>query len=99
MTDYVQGMEALIKSAFSNGFGHYVQDHVEEGHYDLMGPNGEIVPPQAWETSVEPGWRVTMYMHDLHVPSPPTVVVPISLHKRDTNKGGGNHSRGYNEDF
>jgi hypothetical protein len=33
-----------------------------EGHYDLIGPNGEIILPQVWETMIEPDWAVTMHM-------------------------------------
>jgi hypothetical protein len=27
---------------------------VAEGHYDLIGPNGDIILPQVWETVIEP---------------------------------------------
>jgi hypothetical protein len=36
--------------------------HVAEGHYDLVGPNGEIILPQVWETMIEPDWAITMHM-------------------------------------
>ena len=36
--------------------------HVAEGHYDLVGPNGDIILPQVWETVVEPDWTITMHM-------------------------------------
>lgn len=53
-------MEDLIKQAFDN-----VDDlsyHVQEGWYDLIGPNSEIVLPSVWEKLVEPDWSVTMTM-------------------------------------
>ena len=56
-------MEELIKQAFV-----HVKDigpHVQEGHYDLLGPNGEIILPQVWDTVVEPDWTVTMHMWQL----------------------------------
>ncbi len=36
--------------------------HVAEGHYDLVGPNGEILLPQVWESMVEPDCSITMHM-------------------------------------
>lgn len=36
--------------------------HVQEGHYDLIGPNGEIILPSVWEKVVEPDWNITMTM-------------------------------------
>ncbi|KAF2463913.1 uncharacterized protein BDR25DRAFT_244390 [Lindgomyces ingoldianus] len=35
---------------------------VQQGHYDLIGPDGEIILPQVWETLVQPGWTITMQM-------------------------------------
>ncbi|KAI0154208.1 hypothetical protein GGR57DRAFT_119817 [Xylariaceae sp. FL1272] len=35
---------------------------VQEGHYDLTGPNGEIILPQVWEKVIEPDWAITMHM-------------------------------------
>lgn len=45
---------------------------VQEGHYDLLGPNQEIILPQVWETVVEPDWTVTMHMWPMPEPKPPT---------------------------
>ncbi|KAF2723285.1 hypothetical protein K431DRAFT_202660, partial [Polychaeton citri CBS 116435] len=47
-----KGMESIIQQAFRgiDVIGH----HVQEGHYDLIGPDGEIVLPQLWETTVQP---------------------------------------------
>lgn len=53
-------MEALIKQAFEHVDS--LGPHVQEGHYDLVGPNGEIVLPQVWEHMIEPDWAVTMHM-------------------------------------
>ncbi|PMD57279.1 uncharacterized protein K444DRAFT_503291, partial [Hyaloscypha bicolor E] len=46
------GMEELIRQAFQHVDG--LGPHVAEGHYDLIGPNGEIVLPKVWETTIEP---------------------------------------------
>ena len=60
-------MEELIKQAFLHV--EIIGPHVAEGHYDLVGPNGEIILPQVWETMVEPDWTITMHMWPM--PDPP----------------------------
>lgn len=30
-----------------------------------MGPNGDIILPQVWETVIEPDWTITMHMWPL----------------------------------
>jgi hypothetical protein len=55
-----KGMESLIKQAFVHA--DVIGARVHEGHYDLMGPTGEIVLPQVWDMMVEPGWEVFMHM-------------------------------------
>ncbi|EER36741.1 predicted protein [Histoplasma capsulatum H143] len=54
------GMEDLIRQAFLHV--DVIGPHVAEGHYDLVGPNGDIILPQVWETVVEPDWAITMHM-------------------------------------
>ena len=53
-------MEELIRQAFLHI--EVIGPHVAEGHYDLIGPNGDIILPQVWETVVEPDWAITMHM-------------------------------------
>ena len=53
-------MEELIRQAFLHV--DVLGQHVADGHYDLIGPNGDIILPQVWETVVEPDWVVTMHM-------------------------------------
>ncbi|KAL4955063.1 hypothetical protein BDW69DRAFT_129608 [Aspergillus filifer] len=55
-----KGMEELIKQAFLHI--EVIGPHVAEGHYDLIGPNGDIILPQVWETVLEPDWTITMHM-------------------------------------
>ncbi|KAK2598953.1 hypothetical protein QQS21_005558 [Conoideocrella luteorostrata] len=55
-----QGMEELIKQAFLQV--DVLGPHVREGHYDLIGPNGEIILPTVWEKVVQPAWNITMTM-------------------------------------
>lgn len=62
-------MEDLIKQAFLHV--EVIGPHVAEGHYDLVGPNGEIILPQVWETMVEPDWVITMHMWPIPEPPPP----------------------------
>lgn len=54
------GMEELIKQAFLHV--EVIGPHVQQGHYDLIGPNGEIILPQVWDTMIEPDWAITMVM-------------------------------------
>jgi hypothetical protein len=53
-------MEELIRQSFLHveGFG----SHVAEGHYDLIGPNGEVILPRVWGLTIEPGWMISMHM-------------------------------------
>lgn len=53
-------MEELIRQAFLHV--EVIGPHVADGHYDLVGPNGDIILPQVWETVIEPDWTVTMHM-------------------------------------
>src|SRR5436190_7051047 len=53
-------MEELIRQAFVHV--DVIGPYVAEGHYDLVGPNGEIILPQVWETMIEPDWAITMHM-------------------------------------
>ncbi|KAI1075627.1 hypothetical protein F5B20DRAFT_374991 [Whalleya microplaca] len=62
------GMETIIKEAFRN-----VDDlgpEVEAGHYDLLGPNGEVILPQIWQEVIEPGWAISMQMRPVNQPEP-----------------------------
>ncbi|KAJ5291123.1 hypothetical protein N7478_000374 [Penicillium angulare] len=73
-----QGMEDLIKQAFLHI--EVIGPHVAEGHYDLVGPNGDIILPQVWETVVEPDWLITMHMWPIpekpKEPDPPPAADP-----------------------
>lgn len=50
--------------------------HVHDGHYDLIGPNGEIILPQVWETMIEPDWSITMHMWPMPEPPKPAPPAP-----------------------
>lgn len=71
-------MEDLIKQAFLHI--EVIGPHVAEGHYDLVGPNGDIILPQVWETVIEPDWSITMHMWPIPEkpkdPDPPPAEAP-----------------------
>lgn len=53
-------MEGLINQAFVHIDS--VGPHVMDGHYDLEGPEGELILKEIWDTTVQPGWQITMKM-------------------------------------
>jgi hypothetical protein len=80
-------MEELIKQAFLHV--EVIGPHVHEGHYDLVGPDGEIILPQVWETMVQPDWAITMHMWPMPEPPPPppeVVQLPPTQHAGPTGK-------------
>jgi hypothetical protein len=60
-------MEELIRHAFIHVEG--LGPHVAEGHYDLIGPNGEIILPRVWDSVIQPAWSISMSMWPM--PEPP----------------------------
>lgn len=89
-------MEELIKQAFLHV--DVIGPHVQEGHYDLIGPNGEIILPQVWETMIEPDWSITMHMWPMPEPKPGPGPLPgHHFHpgeRRPGSRGHPLHSRG-----
>ncbi|KAL8694145.1 MAG: hypothetical protein Q9218_001142 [Villophora microphyllina] len=69
------GMDYLIRQAFLHV--EVIGPHVAEGHYDLVGPNGEIILPQVWETVIEPDWTITMHMWPMPEPPKPEDLPPV----------------------
>jgi hypothetical protein len=65
-------MEDIIKQAFLHI--EVIGPHVAEGHYDLVGPNGDIILPQVWENIIEPEMTITMHMW----PVPERTEEPVS---------------------
>lgn len=80
-----KGMEDLIKQAFLHI--EVIGPHVAEGHYDLVGPNGDIILPQVWETVIEPDWSITMHMWPIPEkpkdPDPPPADAPPAEPPKD----------------
>ncbi|RYP91578.1 hypothetical protein DL770_002292 [Monosporascus sp. CRB-9-2] len=60
------GMESVIREAFRHV--DVLEPHVQGGHYDLVGPNGEIILPSIWEHVVEPDWFISMQMWPMQQP-------------------------------
>ena len=61
-------MEELIRHAFRHV--EVIGPQVDEGHYDLIGPEG-VIMPQFWEQSIRPDWLVTMRMWStIEAPAP-----------------------------
>ena len=87
-------MEELIRQAFIQ-----VKDigpHVQEGHYDLLGPNGEIILPTVWDTVVEPDWTVSMHMWPMPEPEKPPEepLPPLDIIDLDAMQGPGKRGKG-----
>ena len=87
----LQGMEDLIFQAFLHV--DFIGQHVQDGHYDLMGPNGEIILPQVWDAVVQPGMAITMHMWPMQEPpedrlpsssAAGTPLHPLSLNNSNT---------------
>lgn len=57
-------MEEMIRQVFVQVEVFYPR--VLAGHYFLKGPDGNVISPQTWESTVEPGMEVIMV-----VPMPP----------------------------
>ena len=74
-------MEELIRQAFLHV--DVIGPHVLDGHYDLLGPNGEIILPQVWETIVEPDWAISMHMWPMPERPPPGPPGPPHGHHFD----------------
>lgn len=56
----LQGIEGYIKEAFNHV--DIIGPHVQAGHYDLIGPEGDIILPSTWEVLIRPSHNITMVM-------------------------------------
>ena len=83
-------MEQLLTHAFAHI--DVVGEHVAQGHYDIIDPDGNIILPSLWDITVQPDWSVkqmlwplpdpvdTTDQHDVHAgkpPSPPADMPPM----------------------
>ncbi|KAH7406404.1 hypothetical protein DE146DRAFT_608191 [Phaeosphaeria sp. MPI-PUGE-AT-0046c] len=69
-----KGMEELIEQAFLHV--DIIGPHVHQGHYDIVGPDGELILPQIWDTVIQPDWSVTMHMWPIPEPEPAPLFSP-----------------------
>ncbi|TGJ84571.1 hypothetical protein E0Z10_g4180 [Xylaria hypoxylon] len=69
-----EGMRELIESAFRHV--EIIGPEVQEGHYDLIEPDGTIILPQTWEELIQPGWNITMHMWPI---GPPPQLQPLGM--------------------
>ncbi|KAF2185409.1 hypothetical protein K469DRAFT_159724 [Zopfia rhizophila CBS 207.26] len=60
-------MESLLNRAFTHG--RPFKARVQDGEYDLIGPDRDIILPQFWESMIQPGWTITMRMWPVNEPS------------------------------
>jgi hypothetical protein len=84
-----KGMERLIRQAFIHV--DIIGSHVQEGHYDLIGPDGEIILPQVWDNIIKPDWEVSMHMW----PLPETPKNKAGVHIDQSWQPTSNDSRGF----
>jgi hypothetical protein len=87
-----KGMEGLIRQAFVHV--DVLGQHVMEGHYDLMGPDGEIILPQVWDATVKPDWDVSMHMWPISELKPPEPVVEKHVSEVPINQNNDSFMRG-----
>jgi len=52
-------MEKRMKDSCDVGA---IDPRIEDGHYELIGPDEEIILPEDWEEMIEPGWVITIRM-------------------------------------
>lgn len=63
-------MEELIKQAFLHV--EVLGPLVQQGHFDLIGPDGEIILPAVWDKVIQPDSAITMHMWPMDQrPKPP----------------------------
>ena len=60
LSNQFQAMKERIRS--SSLIGGIIDPHVDGGHYELVGPDDEIILPRDWASIVEPGWIITLRM-------------------------------------
>jgi hypothetical protein len=64
-------MEDIIRQALLPAES--IGPHVADGRYDLIGPDGDIILPQAWEMMIQPDMAIAMHLWPM--PEPPKKVV------------------------
>lgn len=57
-----QGIAQLVKSAFV--MVDVLGPHVQNEHFDMIGPDGDIILPLTWAARIRPGMAISMQMYD-----------------------------------
>jgi hypothetical protein len=73
-TDDAQDMENLICQAFAHVSD--LAEHVVMGHYDLLGPEDEIIMPEFWDVAIEPGISIRMMLWEIKKDEPMIEEIP-----------------------
>ena len=55
-----EGMEGLMEDAFAQD--DVIRRQISQGQYRLMGPDGDIIIPRVWESTIQPGWEISLQM-------------------------------------
>ena len=84
-------MEDLIRQAFLHI--DVIGPQVDKGHYDLIGPNNEIILPGVWETVIEPDWTITMHMWPMPEEPEPDKIVEVPAKGKGKGKGKGKEEK------
>lgn len=53
-------MHELVTEAFKDM--DIIGAHVEAGHYDICGPDGDCLLPQTWSNTIKPGWKIKLHL-------------------------------------
>lgn len=69
-------MQALIDQAFAHVEN--LADWVHGGHYDLLGPDGEIIMPEYWRETIQPDMSITMMLWPFPEPKDEKDPDPVS---------------------
>lgn len=60
-------MKALIQDSLR---GEPIDGRFEQDQFDLTGPDGRIILPRLWHSTIQPGWTITMQMWQTSVLAP-----------------------------
>lgn len=65
-----KGMESVIKTTYLFLLD-TMDPRIQQGHYDLISPDGKVIHPQDWDSTIQPGWNITMHLWPIEEDNPP----------------------------
>ena len=80
-----QTMRSLITSSFLHTDA--LSPQIAQGSYDLLGPSGDIILPEVWESMVQPGWVVELRLRP-HPDAAREIFSPAVATPRSSAQGG-----------